>query len=73
MKEKILRRNPNYKYIREIYDDDEAVDFIECCLKRDPSERYSAKDLLEHPWMKKIDQEIQQRTVSKFINKEYQL
>ena len=28
MKQKILMHNPNYKYIKEIYDDDEAVDFI---------------------------------------------
>jgi len=29
----------------------EANDFISCCLKKDPSKRLKAKDLLQHPWI----------------------
>jgi len=29
----------------------EAKDFVLCALNRDPKKRYSAKRLLEHPWM----------------------
>lgn len=29
----------------------EAKDFVLCALTRDPKKRYSAKRLLEHPWM----------------------
>jgi len=30
---------------------DEAKNFIECCLNRDPSKRYSCDELLEHEWI----------------------
>ena len=34
---------------------DDLNDFLNICLKKNPDERKSAKELLEHPWMKKAD------------------
>jgi calcium-dependent protein kinase len=30
---------------------DQAIDFLLCCLKQNPKERYSATKLLQHPWL----------------------
>ncbi|XP_055297520.1 dual specificity mitogen-activated protein kinase kinase dSOR1-like [Sitodiplosis mosellana] len=35
----------------------EFTDFIDRCLKKDPNERANLQTLLEHPWIKKYEQE----------------
>jgi cell division control protein 7 len=32
-------------------DEQEAVDFLKCCLELDPSKRITAQQALEHPWL----------------------
>jgi len=31
------------------------LDFLECCLKKDPAERASVEQLIAHPWVKEIE------------------
>jgi len=49
----ILRGDINFP--SELFDDvsEDAIDFIKKLLQREPEQRMSAKDCLEHPWMNK--------------------
>ena len=40
----------------------DAKDFIRCALNKDVEKRYSAKQLLEHDWMKKLSAKIDKKT-----------
>ena len=47
----------------------EARTFVEGLLQKKPEKRYSIKELLEHPWIKKMDKVPNKRTDSKNANK----
>ena len=48
---KILHNEPNYQRLNGIASF-EAKDFIKRCLKKDPTQRPSAKQLIDHEWLK---------------------
>lgn len=37
---------------------DDAVNFVQCALNRNIEQRYSAKQLLQHPWMVRMSQSM---------------
>ena len=47
----------------------EARTFVEGLLQKKPEKRYSIKELLEHPWIKKMDKVPNKRRDSKNVNK----
>ena len=47
---------------------EEAKSFVEGCLKKNPDERMSIKDVLEHEWIKKFSNLVQLRRESKINN-----
>ena len=47
----------------------EARTFVEGLLQKKPEKRYSIKELLEHPWIKKMDKVPNKRKDSKNVNK----
>jgi len=57
--EKIKQYNVKYRLIEQfLFTEEEASkisDFLLCGLKYDPNERWNAKELLNHPWIKHID------------------
>jgi len=55
--EAILNSRIDFKELKKKYSE-EAIDFLEKCLARDPIDRISAYDALNHKWFKSINQEI---------------
>ena len=49
LKEDVLNFEPNYS---QLENNKIVIDFIKCCLKKQQSYRYSAKQLLDHEWLK---------------------
>lgn len=47
---------------------DKAKDFLEKCLRRDPSERWTAKQLLKHPFLQEINPCAMQKQESTIIS-----
>jgi serine/threonine protein kinase len=43
------------KFIKTIKVSKDAKDFVEICLKKDPRDRFTAPELLEHPFMLNIE------------------
>ena len=56
-KEEISFKNPKWNQVTK-----EAIDFIKCCMKKNPQDRLSAKEALNHSWftniLKKVHSEV---------------
>jgi len=55
--EQILSKKINFDSLLKSFSAD-AVDFLRICITRDPKQRSSAQNALNHPWFNKIRQEI---------------
>jgi len=51
----ILEKEPHFNEEVFQYCSEDCIDFIKCCLIKDPDQRPSVHELLMHPWLNQID------------------
>ena len=49
-----MKKNVDYSPIEKYKKGEEAIDFLNKCLNRDPAQRWDASKLLDHPWITKL-------------------